>query len=356
MFFNGNLKSFGLDIGDESIKVVQLKEIKNFKGKSELFLNHFGEKRLPPGVIKNGEIKDGDRLAMEITELLKNSDIKSKNAVIALPEKKSFLKLLSIKAKDEKSLAEGLPKILENHLPVPYKEIYLDWETISQKNNGDGTNTYKVLVVAALRASVDSFTSLLESIKLIPLAIENEGLAIARGAFRPKPTKNINEVIIDVGATSSNLIFIQNNVPSLTLNMDVSGNKMTGIISESLKLSLKDAEQTKIKCGLDFNLCEGKIRPVLSLLIDHIVKETKKSLDFYKTSMDGNKINGIYLSGGSGNLKKLDTVLSQKLKIKVRKCNPLENIKIKDLNFQKDAARFTTAIGLAIRSIIYPYP
>ena len=356
--FNNDLHPFGLDIGDESIKVARFKKRKNFKGKDEIILDTFGEKRLLGNIIKDGEIKDISKLAQAISELLIQTNIKSKYTVVALPEKKAFLKLLEIKARNEKNLIEGIPKILESHLPVPYKDIYLDWEIISKKTDKDGMVEYKVLIAAAIRKTVDIFTELLESINLIPLAIEMEGLAIARGAFRPKPnTKQYsNKLIIDIGSTSSNLIFIQNNIPSLSLNMSVSGNEMTNIIEKSLKLSKEKAEKTKIKCGLDLNLCDGKLRPVLLSIIDNIVKKTKQSLNFCKNSFGQEQVNEIYLSGGGSNLKKLDAVLSQKLKIKVRKCNPLENIKINNQNFQKDAVRYTTAIGLAIRSIIYPYP
>ncbi|NQU84012.1 MAG: pilus assembly protein PilM, partial [Parcubacteria group bacterium] len=67
------------------------------------------------------------------------------------------------------------------------------------------------------------------------------------------------------------------------------------------------------------------------------------------------KISGIYLSGGGANLNKFDSILSQKLKIKVRKCDPTYGIQYKDPLFQKQGPKYATAIGLAIRGIIYPY-
>ncbi|MEA3272519.1 MAG: pilus assembly protein PilM [Patescibacteria group bacterium] len=316
MIINGNLNAFGLDISDKSVKAVQLEQRRTFRGKKQLFLRAFGEIKIPKGVIFNGEIKDANKLAPAISQLLKNTKIKNHAVVASLPEKKSFLKLLEIKAKNERNLNEGLPKIIESHLPVSYKEIYADWQIISHRDDSMSRH-YKVLVGAASRKSVDSLTNFLESLRLIPMALEIEGVAIARsvlGPSKPLPNKKIlNHAIVNIGATSSNLIFAQNNIPALSLTLPT---------------------------------------PENSAKIDDIVKKINKALSFYISSDDKNKLSGICMGGEGMDLSKLNTLLSQKLGIKIKTCGSLTGIITKNTAFQKESTKYATAIGLAIRGAI----
>ncbi|NQU83980.1 MAG: pilus assembly protein PilM, partial [Parcubacteria group bacterium] len=281
MVLNGNKNTFGLDICDDSAKVVQLKQQRTFRGKSRLLLSSYGEIRLPKGIIRNGEILSLEKLSPYISELLKKTKIKSKKVVVSLPEKKSFLHLLEINARNEKNLEEGLPRIIESHLPVSYKEIYADWQIISKKDEGGDLIRYKVLFGAVLRKTSDSITELLKSLDLLPVALEIEGVALSRSALRLEPeTKSKNYAIVDIGSTSSNIIFTQDSTPTLSLDIPVSGNAITKTIADSLKLSVEAAEKTKLKCGLDLKLCEGKLRPVLSYIITDVTQKIQKAIKF----------------------------------------------------------------------------
>ena len=64
-------KIFGLDISDLSLKIVNLER----KG-GGFRLRSFGEAKIPPGVIRNGEIKKEDNLAKIIKKAI--SEVKGK--------------------------------------------------------------------------------------------------------------------------------------------------------------------------------------------------------------------------------------------------------------------------------------
>lgn len=353
MLLNHTLNAPGLDISDESIKVVQFKRQYNIRGGARLILGAFGEIQTPKGAIINGEIKNQQKLVDCIKELLIKTKIKSKAVVASLPEQKTFLKLLEIKAKNKKNLVEGLPKIMENHLPVSYKEIYADYQIIMSQKEKDGYLRYKVLFCAVMRQTADSFTNLLEQAGLMPVVFETEGVAIARSALSlAHQSTTESYAILDIGATSSNIIFVEKNTPALSLAMPVSGNAMTKTIAGSLEVSTEEAEKTKIRCGLDLKLCSGKLRPILAHLMDDVVQKTKKSIKFYADETS-KKVTNIYLSGGGANMHKLDALLSRKLQIKVRKCDPSLGIKLENFNFRKEAIKYTTAIGLALRGTFF---
>lgn len=363
MFFNHTFSGFGLDIDDSAIKVVQLKKNRSFDGKTFFTLHGYGKAGLPKKIIENGEIKDIPQLSELVSQLLIKTQlqkIKSHSVVVSLPEKQSFLKLFELDVTDKIELGNEVQKNIERDFPFPKDELYIDSQIISKKQLSENSLKFKILIAAAQKKYVDSLTEALQASNLIPIAFETEGVATARSVFKMEPSifdaPISNQAIIDIGSTTSNIIFMQKEAPAFSLSLPISGNTMTKHISSSLKISEAKAEKIKIECGLDMELCQGKLRPVLYVLIKDITQKIKNAIRFYNKSFPKNKITKISLSGGGAKLLKLDNVLSQNLKIKIRKCDPLANIKTNNIEFQKNALQYTTAIGLAMRALILPYP
>jgi len=87
-------KSFGLDFSDLSLKIIKLKK----KGKF-LSLASWGEVKIKPGIIEEGEIKNETALVEIIKEGLnkvKGEKLKTRNVVASLPEKKAFLQVIQM--------------------------------------------------------------------------------------------------------------------------------------------------------------------------------------------------------------------------------------------------------------------
>ena len=74
MFLNPFYHSFGLDIGDRSIKLVQLQYTRNNFFKRCYKLAHYSQIPLPPGWIVDGELQKPE----EIMKALKNHISKPK--------------------------------------------------------------------------------------------------------------------------------------------------------------------------------------------------------------------------------------------------------------------------------------
>lgn len=373
--FSNNFESFGLDIGDRSLKAAQVKKIGNTPT-----LVSYGSVALPDGVLLNGEIKQSDNLANIIRQLLQNIQGKKINTAYVhacLPEVHSFIKLLSINGNDEKELPAGIREELPNHIPVPVDDLYLDWEIIGRN---DGTT--RVLVGAVPRAIVDSYTACLISAGLAPVSLQIEAEAILRSLLPLRDVPQTSIGVIDFGATRSSFICFDHGTIQFTITLPTSSDGITEIISQKLQLSREEAEKAKRLCGLDKNSGEGIVVDLVNEAIDKLVVDIKKSADYYNEHFAlSSPINSIILCGGGANLKNLQEVLSAKLApVNVYQGNPLINLvkNIKkiagqntsaqelnflapDLAFEKikssspltgaEALSYTTAIGLALSNV-----
>ena len=83
MFSNPFPNAFGLDIGDLSIKVVQLNNVSHFSSKPSYNLTNSRSIKLPPGLIVNGVLQEPEKVRHYIQHLL--SGIKGKYKTIKSP-------------------------------------------------------------------------------------------------------------------------------------------------------------------------------------------------------------------------------------------------------------------------------
>lgn len=350
---------FALDIGELTLKLIQLKKVGGV-----IKLVSFSEVDLPEECIKNGEIKNQEQFKRSLSLLLKSINgkrIKTKNLISVLPEPKTFIKWIKVEASVEelkqKKYQDGelvIPEIIiretEEHIPLPIKEVYLDWQVI-----GGSIDSTEILIGVASKNIVNNYLESLKYCGFEVVALEIESVAIIRSLFplsKPLATSGA-KIIIDFGLLGTSLIiYAQNNI-KFTVSLPISSKILTNALSQKLKIPFDKAEKAKVICGLDSNKCQGVVKEILSDEINQLIQKIKEAINFYKDHfIDVQEINEIIICGGGSNLVGLDELLASALGKSVKKADPLINIRKAHKNFTPDhSLRFTTTIGLALRAI-----
>lgn len=348
-------QSFGLDISNLSLKIIELE-----KGGEELKLSSFGEAKIPQGVIEKGEVKKVESLAQIIKKGLKKikgKRIKTKYVVSSLPEEKSFLDVLQIPIMKEEEIEKAVRFEAENHIPLKLDEVYFDFEKIQPISKRE--KYQEILIAATPKDIVDPYFKALVQAGLRPLALEIESLAIVRALIK-KDTLSGPLLIIDFGETRTSFIIFSGRSLRFTSTIPISSQALTETISKNLKITPKKAEKLKKEEGL-----EGK-KEVFEAMIPALTdlsEQIKIYLKYYRSHAsknqilhNGKKLERILLCGGGANLKGLIGFLSSTLKVKVELGNPWVNIlkekvkEVPELPFEKSLA-YTTALGLALRGV-----
>lgn len=352
--------AFGLNIGDLSIKLVQLVPTTFYQSRS-FKIKELRSTTLPPGLIVNGEIQQPEPVRKKILYLLGKEGggfplIKSPWVVGSLPEPKTFLKLIDIENNNEALSSVDIAYQAKKHLPYEIEDTYLDWQII--KPNNDIKKT-QVLIGAVPKTIADSYIYLLESAGLNPIALETEAGAIARAMITyDKDYTGQARAILDLGATRSSLIIYDNNSIQFSSSINFSGETTTLAIAQALKIEHNQAEALKVKNGLKYDAKNPKYLPAVYSIVENLIKELKTALLFYKEHFDeNNTINGITMCGGASNLENIESFISKQLKIPAVLGHPWKNLENKKLYEYElgPSLSMSSAVGLALRATQNPF-
>lgn len=347
--------SFGLDIGDLSIKLIQF-EKSNYFGKKDVF--RIKEKRsinLPPGLIVNGEIQQPEMVRKKLLHILgkdkskEYKKIKSPWVVADLPEPKTFIKMIEVDIPTKDLTDDDIKLNAKKHLPIDIDKSYLDWQIINKNHQ-----TTNIIIGAVEKNTADIYTYLLESVGLTPLALEIEAISTARAMITAnKEYKGEARAILDLGATRSILTIYDNGTVQFTTDLDFSGELLTTAITQQMKIKHLDAEKLKKENGLSYSSKHPQYLKIVSGLAYNLIKEIQKSFSFYKQHFnDTNPVTHITMCGGVSYFKNLDKLISKKLKIEAKPGLAWKNLNNPNLEKDNpDGLSYASAIGLALRAI-----
>ena len=142
--------SFGLDIGDESLKFLELVNTKN-----GLRVGRYGEYAILPGVIELGRIKNSKSIE-EILLKLRN-EIGLRSARVSLPETQVYLFRLRLEKLGLVNIRESIEFALEEHVPLQASGAIFDYEIIYED-----TQSIELQVATIPKNVIESYLSIFQ--------------------------------------------------------------------------------------------------------------------------------------------------------------------------------------------------
>ncbi|HCP08651.1 MAG TPA: hypothetical protein DIT25_02550 [Candidatus Moranbacteria bacterium] len=342
---------FGIDLSDLSVKVLQLEK----DGALEK-IRSFSVGEIPKGNIDDGNIINKEKVAEIIKKTVEKAapkKIKIKKVICSLPESKVFLRIVAIPKMRDSEVREAIKWEMEANIPLPIEQVYFDWQVLSSAEK----NKQNVLTVAVSKKIVDDLMEVFDLADLEVYGLEVESVASARSLIDEKEEKkNMAELIVDLGAQRTSFIMAIDGFPYFTSSIPFSSESINDAIAKGLNLSAPEAEKVKILHGIESNH-ENPIFRAIGSLLENLVQEIEKTLDFYGgMEKEPAPVGKIILSGGGSNLKGLLPFLAKRLNKEVEIGDPWVNLKMG--NYlpaidRQSASRYSTVIGLALRGLRY---
>jgi len=356
----------GLDTGSHSIKLVGLKMTS--KGP---FLTLVGMKKIPPG----GDKEDVNTVAETLKSLLSEVGLKTKKVNLVVSGSGVHIKRISIPSLPKAELKEAVRWEIKDHLPYPVETAQIDFHILNEYVE-DNVKKLDLMVVACPKPLVERTLSIAEEAGLQPAHLDVGPLAIWNTLLAWDGIKKEETVaLIDMGAEKTGIYIFKNEILQFSREVTPAGADITRAIMEGIgssgeaQLIYERAEKIKQEMGIPSESSQEALRQAqddlqqaknttlskLSFLVrpvlERLAAEIGRSLDYYRSQFNEERIDRILLTGGGANLKNIVSYLANELRLPVEHFNPLKKIlfdskKIDAQLLDQVGSAFTIAVGL----------
>lgn len=334
-----NTDYFGLDIGTSVIKIVQIR--KAF-GKNELV--SFGSAPVPEGMTQSDSDIDKKKIAEEIKKLVHSMHLVTKNVIVSLPGSSVFTTVIKLPKMPVPELKKAIGYQAEQNIPLKVSEVKIDWQIIGEVQ---ATNEILVMIIAAPQTKTQKMMDITEMAGLELAAVEINAIAAARSLQTSEPLY----MIADIGMFQTEITVVRNGVVSLTRTIPVGGQVITRAIAQGLGMEEAQAEQFKIKFGIEKDKMEGQLYKAAKSVLENLKEEIDRSMKYYLDQF-GENISILKLTGGGARTLGIQSFLSEGLGVNVVYGNSWGMVVHKpDITNQlnQNSTDFAVAVGLAMR-------
>lgn len=360
---HGERSVIGIDIGASAIKVVQLAKV---RGKA--VLKTYGSLALGPYAglsIGQATALPADKISEIINDLLKEANVTTRNAGVAIPLRSSLVSLIEVPTLSDREMQQMIPLEARKYIPVPVSEVTMDWWVIpkeeeksfdfegfnkTQKTEGPAKiSKTEVLVVSIHNEILNTFASIIKSATLDTSFFEIEMFASIRSLI-DRETAPV--AIFDMGAAGTKLYIVDRGVIRKSHIINKGSQDLTLAISQGLQVTPEKAE--KIKRNLhDVGADEKAIFDIISLPLDYIFSEASTVLLAYQKKYN-KSIGKVILTGGGVALFGLTERAKTRFETEVVLGNPFS--KVETPAFLTDILKttgldFSVAVGIALRKL-----
>lgn len=349
--FNNNVLS--IDIGSKNTKILVGRHQKN-----NIFVERALRFSTPSDCIQDGKISDSGKLSMEIERVLKDEKIKVKDTICTIQSTQIITREIILPSVKPEEIDTMIKYEIEQYLPIMLSEYIVQYKLL-QEFEEDGVKKMKLLVAALHKEIVEGYMELIKRTKLNPIALDINYNSVSK-LFDTR-RKHINDkeydlsstiAIIDIGFKSINLNIISNGRPKFNRLLVQGGNDIDINIANSFNLTLEEAEAKKLDCSIEPDnrtSSNNIIGDIVKTNIDAFIQDIQRMFQYYKSRSSENRIEQIFLAGGSSKIVGLSQYIEEMLGIPTERINKLSNIKLSKSLIELDFDYYINSVGSIIR-------
>lgn len=355
-------ESIAIDIGNHSLKIVQLK----LTGNKWTLVRYFSAPTVNPAI---AEITPAEKRQLAIDAILKifnEQKIAVKDAITSVSGKDVIVRYVKLPKLSPEQLAKTIQFEAEPFIPFPIQDVNISFQILGDVTE-DGASKMETILVAAKKEFIQSKIDLLIEAGLKPVVVDVDSFAIENALALNATEEELKQayLIINCGAMTTNISIVEDGTSRVVRDVFTASSSFTKALQRNLQVDWKTAEEKKLKFGIlvtpeekEEALAQGndealQLSTILISPARELVAECQRSIDFYQTqSSSERQINKVYLCGGGSLLSGLDKYIAAQVHLPVEILNPFAKIADELVLSSEDAknfAQYTVAVGLATR-------
>lgn len=324
----------GLDIGRSGIRLVQVYPV---PGGWEIGGVAFKEIRLDPD--EEG-LEVEDRLAGALKELLNEAKIRSRTFASSLRGEGINTCLIPLARMPKKEL-EGASRLEVKRRVAFDVEKAAIHNSLAEDPGGRPGAKLNYLVTATRREAVQRRMAITQSLGILVKALVPMPFAW-KGVLGILPETSEAVMVVDIGSVKTTINIFKEDRLKFSREVSGGGDGVTSEIiqagrtfGEPTQIEWEEAEEIKRKNNLITGLGGGVLRSVLTIpqagsmvrpVLERIVQECRRSLEYYDQLFRDGKVSRIYLTGGGALLPGFYSFFQERLTTPTELLLPPENL------------------------------
>lgn len=345
--FSKKKEVIGIDIGSSSVKLVQLKDL---KGSFQLL--NIGIIPLPPEAIVDNTMMDSSSIVGAVRNVVSSLGVKVKDVACSISGNSVIIRKIVLPVMPPEELEDQISWEAEQYIPFDINDVNMDFQILSP--DSVDPSKMNVLLVASKKEIINDYVSVFNQAGLHLSVVDVDSFAV-QNAFEINHDVSSEDVIalINIGASVMNINVVKSGITLFTRDVQMGGNLYTEEIQKQMGLSSSEAESMKQLANESKN---EALFEVLGKVNETITQEIRRSLDFYNSTANEDRISKIYVSGGAFKGYNLVETVSNKIGLPVERINPFAKLKYNEKDFDPEYLQeigpfMTVTVGLAIRRL-----
>ncbi|HDN97821.1 MAG TPA: hypothetical protein ENG68_01500 [bacterium] len=324
----------GIDIGSRYIKIIE-----GIVRKGKLYIRNAGFVENPVENFRKFNEDEIKILSGFLKDYLKKLSIKGKETICSISGEDIILHYFEIPDIPEEEIKNAVQLEALQVISTPLGDLEYDYVVFDFKGKKN------ILFVAYPKEKCEVFVNFLSSSGLKPVIMDIDSLAVINCYEYFNKDEKSPIFILNVGHEYTNFSIKGAGGYIFVRDIHFGGRNITQLISETYQLSIREAEDFKIKKENNH-----QVKNFVEQSLEEITDELNGGLRYFENKT-GLRPSKILLTGGSSLLPGLKEFLEEKLKTKVELWNPF--YKFDDslpYDIKKNGIYFAPCLGLIIRS------
>ena len=378
-----SLRPIGLDIGHNSIKMIQLAT-----NEGQISVIAADKVRMDHGV--NGDGSERRNFVVSaIKQILERGSFRGRDVISCLPSERLKITSLRLAETDSSEVEQSLKKEASLRFGMDPDKDSIDYILAGSVRQGDEIKN-EMILFAADNETIKTHIEMLEEAQLRPAAIDTVPCALFRSferTLRRQEDKEHTVVFVDVGSRFTTVVFGRGGEISFIKQIPIGGEKFNREIAAKLAVSIKEAETLRkalraerglsaalvtaeraVAGQLDSEEQAGDGRQldattrqvmvdVLSTIAEELAREISLCFRYYTVTFRGKRVERAVFTGGEAYESILINVLKRQLAVEVEVAQPLKGFDLSsektNINFDSDRrgllCEWAVAVGLGLK-------
>jgi type IV pilus assembly protein PilM len=372
---NRNLHPIGLDIGHNSVKMIQL----SMNG-GQISVIAADKACIDAGINGDNQARRGFVISA-IKQMLDEGGFRGRDVVSCLPN--DGLKITSLRLGETatEEIEQALKKEVVQRFGLNPDKDAMDYMVAGDVQQGEETKS-ELILFAADNETIKSHIQMLEEAGLRPVAIDTVPCALFRSferSLRRQEDRERTLVFVDVGSQWTVVVFGRGGEISFVKQIPIGGEKFNHEIATRLGIKAGEAQMLRDKLQMEKGVRIPQSGPdaqasdsngqkldtatrqvivdAISAAAEELAREISLCLRYYTVTFRGKRVERAIFAGGEAYENILLNVLRRQLTVEIEVAQPLRGFDLSSegthVNFDSDRrgllCEWAVAVGLSLK-------